>query len=88
MINVVTYQWRPTVETDFVNTSDLSLIELVYQERHYQEILYAKDFGFESFWSGLGGFVGIFLGYSLLQIPDLLGNYNALHLTTAFGIYF
>ena len=28
--------------------------------------------GFESFWSGVGGFVGIFLGFSLMQIPDLV----------------
>ena len=31
-----------------------------------------KNFDFESFVSGVGGFIGIFLGYSLLQIPDLL----------------
>jgi hypothetical protein len=28
----------------------------------------------ESFLGGVGGFVGIFLGYSLLQIPELLGS--------------
>ena len=32
-----------------------------------------EDFTFHDFISNLGGFIGIFLGYSLLQIPQLLG---------------
>ena len=48
------------------------VLDFVYMEDFYQEIINVRDFGFESFWSGIGGFVGIFLGYSLLQIPDLL----------------
>ena len=31
-----------------------------------------EDFNFESFWSGIGGFVGIFLGYSMMQFPEAL----------------
>ena len=80
MINVVTSNWRRKLKTHLVNNKDVSLIKLEYRERHYQEIKYAEDFGFESFWSGLGGYVGIFLGYSLLQIPELLGKYKILHL--------
>ncbi len=45
-------------------------------EKYYQEIEYVQDFGFESFWSGVGGFVGIFLGYSLMQFPEFLGKVN------------
>ena len=41
-------------------------------DKTYQEIVNERDFGFESFWSSVGGFVGIFLGYSLLEFPDLL----------------
>ena len=48
------------------------VLEFVYMDDFYEEIINVRDFGFESFWSGVGGFVGIFLGYSLLQIPDLL----------------
>ena len=48
------------------------VFEFVYMDDLYQEIVNVRDFGFESFWSGVGGFVGIFLGYSLLQMPDLL----------------
>ena len=48
------------------------LIKLIYMDENYQEIVNTQDFGFESFWSGVGGFVGIFLGYSLLQFPDVM----------------
>ena len=34
----------------------------------YFETTNTKDFGVEGLWSSIGGFVGIFLGYSLLQI--------------------
>ena len=53
-------------------------ITFQYMESNYQEIENLQDFGFESFISGLGGYVGIFLGYSLLQIPDLLGKVSNL----------
>ena len=47
-------------------------MELVYMDENYQEFVNYRDFEFESFWSGVGGFVGIFLGYSLLQVPEVL----------------
>ena len=37
------------------------------------EIKEIEEFGFEDLISGLGGFIGIFLGYSLMQTPQLLG---------------
>ena len=49
-------------------------MEIIYPERFYQEIRNTRSFGFEGFLSGVGGFVGIFLGYSLLQLPSLLYN--------------
>ena len=64
----VEYFWQRT------NVDDLSRITFIYEEKYYEEITYSKDFGFESFWSGMGGFVGIFLGYSMMQFPDLFGN--------------
>ena len=51
---------------------DYVLIELVYMDTKYQEYINSRDFGFESFWSAVGGFVGIFLGYSLLELPGSL----------------
>jgi hypothetical protein len=50
----------------------LMLLRFHYLDEDYQEIENVRDFGMETFWSSIGGFIGIFLGYSLLQIPDLL----------------
>ena len=50
----------------------LMVLRFNYLNEDYQEILNVRDFGLETFWSSIGGFIGIFLGYSLLQIPDLL----------------
>ena len=43
-----------------------------YMDTSYQEIINVREFGLESLWSGVGGFVGIFVGTSLLQIPSLV----------------
>lgn len=43
-----------------------------YTEKIYEEIRYTRAMGFESWLSNVGGFVGIFLGYSIMQIPDIL----------------
>ena len=47
-------------------------IKISYIEKTYQETENVQDFSFESFFSSLGGFIGIFLGYSMLQIPELM----------------
>ena len=52
--------------------ADVILLELQYMRRLYQEIDNVQDFELDSFWSSVGGFVGIFLGYSLLHFPDVL----------------
>ena len=43
-----------------------------YTEKTYEEIQYSRLMGFESWLSNVGGFIGIFLGYSILQIPEIL----------------
>lgn len=53
-------------------------IKVSYMESTYQETENVQDFTFESFFSSLGGFVGIFLGYSMLQIPEILSNIPSL----------
>ena len=45
---------------------------ILYKESEYEELSNTKSFDFASFVSGVGGFIGIFLGYSILQIPGLL----------------
>ena len=49
-------------------------IRVFYIDKTYQEIENIQDFSFETFWSSLGGFIGIFLGCSVLQIPKILDN--------------
>ena len=49
-------------------------MEFVVANKILQEIIYVREFGIESCWSGIGGFVGIFVGYSILQLPDMLGS--------------
>ena len=41
-----------------------------YPEKTYEEIKYSRMMGFDGWLSNVGGFVGIFLGYSMLQIPE------------------
>ena len=41
----------------------------------FQEIDNVRDFTLESCWSAIGGFVGIFVGYSLLQLPEVATKY-------------
>ena len=50
---------------------DVLSIDVEYSKQTFQEITNNRAFGFESFWSSVGGFVGIFLGYSLMQLPEL-----------------
>ena len=47
-------------------------ISIRYSSTEYQEIVNVRGFDFDSMFSGIGGFVGIFLGYSLLQVADIL----------------
>ena len=60
-------------------------ISVSYATETFQKITNVRDFDVETLWSSAGGFVGIFLGYSLLQVPDLLNdkwimNWKELHL--------
>lgn len=51
--------------------NDISM-QFFYLEKTYEEIRYYKMMEFESWLSNVGGFIGIFLGYSLMQIPEFL----------------
>lgn len=46
-------------------------ISFHYKEKMYEEVQYSKAMEFESWLSNVGGFVGIFLGYSMMQFPEL-----------------
>ena len=65
--------WNELVHNDFKICKKCAFLSIVYLDKYYEEISELKDFGFEDFISGLGGFIGIFLGYSMMQIPQLFG---------------
>ena len=52
--------------------SDVELT-LHFKTQHYKLASNDKSFTLLTLWSQIGGFIGIFLGYSLLQLPELLG---------------
>ena len=62
-----------TVSTsvDLQYGNDLN-INFQYRTDQYLEITNKRDFGVTNLWSSIGGFVGIFLGYSLLQLPEII----------------
>ena len=45
-------------------------IRVTYKMQKYQEIRNEKDFGMETLWSSIGGYLGLFVGYSLLSLLD------------------
>ena len=47
-------------------------LNISYTTEDFQEIVNVKAFDVETLWSSVGGFIGIFLGYSLLQVTELL----------------
>ena len=45
-------------------------LKISYRAQKYQEVRNVRDFGVESLLSYIGGYVGIFVGYSLLNLLD------------------
>ena len=74
-------KWEPCYEmvvSSVLNTkeADNFRIEIRYQDlgSRYFETINSRDFGFENLWSSLGGIVGIFLGYSIMNIFEIISN--------------
>ena len=66
-------EMKMEVTTGFLRYPDGNLrISVKYQDKTYEEIINEREFGFESLWSTIGGFVGIFVGTSLSQLPKLV----------------
>ena len=62
----------PIITREVDQSEQQFLVKVTYPVSFYQEIKNVKDFTFETFWSTAGGYLGFFLGYSLLQVPELL----------------
>ena len=71
MYPIVGWNWLQDEST--TRTNEIH-VKFYYQEHYYQELTYTADFDLETFISNIGGFVGIFLGYSMMQLPELIGS--------------
>ena len=47
-------------------------IQFIYTDKIYEEIQCVKEIDFNAWLSNVGVFVGIFLGYSMMQFPELV----------------
>ena len=48
------------------------MIKITLQDEFYHEILNTRDFGVADLWASIGGYVGVFCGYSVLHATDYL----------------
>lgn len=48
----------------------------------YDENVNVRSFGFDAMWGSIGGYVGMVLGISLFQLPNLM--YNSFHFLKSF----
>ena len=69
---------EPTFDPFWIQSDPDPYVEKLYfdiQFRHvnerYQVITNTKGFTVESCWAGIGGFIGIFVGVSLMQLPGI-----------------
>ena len=67
--SIVTFQEK---SKNPANDSTSLLLVFNYLDEMYQEIVNKRDFDMEMLWSSVGGFVGMFLGYSLWQFPEMV----------------
>ena len=68
MSSTVTFHMKPSKDEN----EKMFELEFNYLEDTYQEVLNQKDFDIEMLGSSIGGFIGMLLGYSLLQCPQLI----------------
>ena len=60
---------------------------------YFEETINVRNFGLDSLWANIGGYVGMLLGISCLQLPDLVSHLiqylpkkkSPLHQTTQMG---
>ena len=52
--------------------SCLFIVILFNSSDYFQETTNVRKFSRDSVWGNVGGYVGMFLGFSVLQIPSLL----------------
>ena len=53
---------------DYKMKANETFVRILYMTDDYQELRNVRDFDKEMLWSNIGGFIGIFAGYGLLQV--------------------
>ena len=53
---------------DYKMKDSETFVRILYMTDDYQELRNVRDFDMEMLWSNIGGFIGIFAGYGLLQV--------------------
>ena len=56
-----------SISTGGVNSADLGF---AFKNDRYKEIKYARKFDIESLIGNVGGYIGLFLGFAIWQLPD------------------
>jgi hypothetical protein len=73
-IKKISYDYEEvTIEDDsntMTNTSSWFRIVLLFYEQSYKQITQVRAYDMELLIGNLGGYIGLFLGYAMLQIPD------------------
>ena len=68
MFNSVVWNWL----YPWNGQNNDTFVQVFYVEKYFEEITQTEGFGFSDFWSNVGGNIGIFVGYSMMQIPELI----------------
>ena len=84
-------KWVPCYEmvvSSAYNIKKFNNFRMIIQYRdlgsQYFETVNTRDFSFENLWSSIGGIVGIFLGFSIIYLFEMIGGcFKSLH--TKFG---
>ena len=53
---------------------DLFYVAMMFSQKSYKEIVLTRQFDLQSLIGNAGGYVGICVGYSFLQLPHLIAN--------------
>ena len=62
-----------SVKKDSLDPYDSSVVfDILHNSEYYLEIKNSRNINTEDLWSQIGGLIGIFLGYSLLQVPNIV----------------
>ena len=58
------YEWR------FNMTENITQFAIVFEDSGIKEIKQVRSFGIESLVGNVGGYIGLFLGFSIIQLPE------------------